>query len=64
MSDKHSKAYAKGVEDAKNAGLIEEISDGIGDIIANGVNCIAPLESSEHQSYEAGYHDQLNGNVK
>jgi len=50
--------YARGREAARNETLGDEIMHGIGDIIGT----VIP-SSKEHQSREAGYHDEKSGNT-
>ena len=57
---KHEDSYGEGVKDAENASLWDDIFHGVGDIITT----VVPGETTEHQSYERGYHDQQQGKVE
>lgn len=51
----HEEAYAKGREDASNDGLIGAIFHVLGEAITSTTGT-----SEEHESYKAGYEDELN----
>jgi hypothetical protein len=57
--EKKEKAYGQGVKDAREAGFLEEVFHGFGDVIMS----VFPL-TSEYKSYEKGYHDQMSAHNK
>ena len=57
MSQKHEQSYGQRVKDAEDADFLDEFIHSLGDIITT----VVPGETTEHQSYEAGYHDQREG---
>jgi hypothetical protein len=56
----HDEAYGQGVRDARNSSFVDEVFHGMGDAIT----AVVPGETSEHKSYEAGYHDEKEGKIK
>lgn len=59
QKEKHEKAYARGVENAKNQDVIGGLCHELMDV----VTCVVP-KTSEYESEEAGYHDYMNGKTK
>lgn len=51
----HEEAYGEGKSDADEAGFIESIAHDINDIIPD-TTILGAVETSEHESYESGYH--------
>ena len=50
--EEHEEAYGQGAQDAENAGFLEDLFHSFGDTVT-----IFVPETTEHQSYEKGYHD-------
>lgn len=53
--ENHEQAYGEGTNDAENAGFVESIAHDLGDIVID-TTIFGGLQSSESQSYEAGWH--------
>lgn len=54
QKEKHEKAYAEGQKAAENQDLIGGAFHALGDIVLGGM----PGETTEHKSFEAGYHSK------
>lgn len=57
---RHEQEYGRGVRDAEKADLFDQVFHGLGDIIGT----VVPGETTEHKSYEKGYHDKQEGRIK
>lgn len=51
----HEEAYGEGKSDSEDAGFFESIAHDINDIVPD-TTILGAVETSEHESYEAGYH--------
>ena len=57
--ERHEDAYGRGVEDARDADFIDNVFHEVGDIFST----VMPA-TSEHESWDRGWHDQKNGDVE
>jgi hypothetical protein len=57
--ERHEASDDRGRHDARHEGFVGEVFHDLGD----AVTTIVP-ETTEHQSYEQGYHDQRSGRVR
>lgn len=51
--ESHEAAYGQGARDAENAGFLDEVFHGLGDVIGS----VVP-STSERESYEKGWHSK------